>query len=302
MYKPLILATALLMALPSGVQAQSDAPGHAKRPQIAAHRGGAMHRPENTLPAFQHAVDLGVEVLELDMVMTADDGLVVYHDATINPTLCTPDADAGPGVVAGPVRALTVAQTRQFDCGTQVRDIYDVPGYQAVPGERIPTVEEVLREFADTDVTFYAETKVPKPREGVPDIDTTLFAAKIDELVRKYRLEERFILQSSDYRTIDALHAINPRITTCLLRAHDWDHREFLATLRKHNAGCILLRDNITSADEVRQLQDEGILVYSEVIDSQEQWERYVHLGADVIFTNHPEGAIEYLRSVGLRD
>ena len=36
--------------------------------------------------------------------------------------------------------------------------------------------------------------------------------------------------------------------------------------------------------------------------DSQEQWERYVHLGADVIFTNHPEGAIEYLRSVGLRD
>lgn len=261
-----------------------------------------MHRPENTLPAFRHAAALGVEVLEFDMAMTADDRLVVYHDANINPSLCIAVDGAGHGVEAIPVRALTVSQVQRFDCGTRVRGIYDVPGYRPMPGARIPTVEELLGEFADSDVTFYAETKVPRSRDGIPDIDTTLFAAKIDRLVRRFGLEDRFILQSSDYRTIDALHAINPRITTCLLGAHKWDHREFLATLRKHNAGCILVRDNIASAEEIRHLQEAGILVYSGVIDSEEQWEHYVRLGVDVIFTNHPEGAIRYLRSIGLRD
>src|SRR5690606_25110978 len=103
-------------------------------PAVAAHRGGAMHRPENTMVAFRHAVELGAEVLEFDMVMTADDELVVHHDAQINPALCVPDA--GSGLMAGPVRALTYQQTRQFDCGSLVRDIYDVPGFVAEPGAR----------------------------------------------------------------------------------------------------------------------------------------------------------------------
>lgn len=270
------------------------------RPQVAAHRGGAMHRPENTTAAFRHAVDLGVDVLEFDMVMTADDELVVHHDATIDPALCTPDA--GANVVAGPVRGLTYAQTQQFDCGTRVRDIYDVPGYVPEPGARMPTADHVLAEFAAADVTFYGETKVPTPAAGVPDVDPQAFAAKIDALVRKHGLEDRFILQSSDYRTIDALHAINPRIRTCLLGAHNWTHRNFLETLREHHASCILLRTAVAGADDVARLQQAGIEVYSEVIDRPQDWEAYTQLGADVIFTNDPAGAIEFLRRKGLRD
>ena len=54
------------------------------QPIVIAHRGGALLMPENTLPAFDNAIALGAEVLEFDMVMTADDQLVVQHDPTIN--------------------------------------------------------------------------------------------------------------------------------------------------------------------------------------------------------------------------
>jgi len=51
---------------------------------ISAHRGGAAERPENTMAAFQHAVDIGTELLELDVQLTADGQVVVYHDSTVD--------------------------------------------------------------------------------------------------------------------------------------------------------------------------------------------------------------------------
>ncbi|HEY0595650.1 glycerophosphodiester phosphodiesterase, partial [Sphingopyxis sp.] len=86
------IAAGALAFLPVGAFAQ-DAPAAdpaRDHPPIAiiAHRGGALLRPENTMPAFRHAATLGVEYLEFDMEMTADDRVVVYHDATINPDFC----------------------------------------------------------------------------------------------------------------------------------------------------------------------------------------------------------------------
>jgi len=293
------LGIAVFAAFASCTGAQESGAG-SSGPLVAAHRGGAMHRPENTMVAFRHAVELGADVLEFDMVMTADDELVVHHDAQINPAICTPVA--GSALEAGPVRALTYQQTQQFDCGTQVRDIYDVPGYLADPGARMPKVDTVLGEFSKTQVAFYAETKVPRPMEGINDIDPMKFASLIDQLVRKHGLEDRFTLQSGDYRTIDALHDINPRIRTCLLGAHNWEHRRFLETLNQHHASCILLRDSVVDRDEVAQLQQAGIQIYSEVIDKPEDWQSYLDLGVDVLFTNDPGGLIDFLGESGIEN
>ncbi|MGY0556430.1 MULTISPECIES: glycerophosphodiester phosphodiesterase [unclassified Lysobacter] len=292
------LAVALsACAMPNTVWAETVAPETASQPSIAAHRGGAMHRPENTISAFDHAIELGVDVLEFDMVMTSDDELIVHHDATINPDICIPDPSSD--MVAGPVRGLTLQQTQQFDCGTKVRDIYAVEGHVAVPGARIPTVDELLGRFRSKDVVFYAETKMPKPTPGIADVDPVTFATLVDAVVRAHGLQDRLILQSSDYRTIDALHTINPRIRTCLLGAHNWGHRDFLTTLQQHHATCILLRDSIVGKEDVRALQDAGVQVYSEVVDTPEAWRRYLDLGVDVLFTNHPEGAIKFVERQG---
>ena len=285
-------------ALAEGEKAPATAEKGQAPIMVIAHRGGAMNRPENTMPAFRHAVNLGVEIVELDMVMTADDRVVVYHDGTINPGFCTPDA--GSKVVAGPVRGLTFAQTHQFDCGSAVRPGYAGETFVAAPGAQIPSLDEALDELAASKAIVFAETKVPKPAPGVADIDPVKFATLVNDAVRKHGLEDRIILQSFDFRTIDALHRINPQIRTCLLGAPKVT-QNYLALLRRHHASCIVLSDTEVDRDRVRQLQEAGILVFSGVTDTPEGWQKYVDLGVNAIFANDAEGLIGFLRRLGLR-
>ena len=95
--------------------------------QVIAHRGGAGLRPENTLAAFQHASELGADVLEMDVRLTADGAIVVLHDATVDRTT------DGSGAVA----ALTLAQLERLDAG------YHWPNYRG-RGLRVPRLEEVF--------------------------------------------------------------------------------------------------------------------------------------------------------------
>src|SRR3989454_12672213 len=80
---------------------------------VHGHRGARAMRPENTLPAFEYAIGVGVDALELDMAVTKDDVLVVSHDPRLNSTICT-----GPGAPR-PIRELTLSELRQWDCGAK---------------------------------------------------------------------------------------------------------------------------------------------------------------------------------------
>ncbi len=293
-----IAGAALLLPLaPSHAQDAATTSAENNQPAMAviAHRGGAMARPENTMPAFRHAAELGVDYLEFDMEMTADDRVVIYHDSNINPDFCT--ADAGSGLAPAPIRELRFDQTQQFDCGTGVRPSYAGDLFQEAPGARIPALGEMLAAFRDSDALFFAETKIPRDA----DIDPVLFATLLEAAVRENGLEDRLILQSFDFRTIDALHAINPRIRTCLLGVPR-QTRDYLPMLQRHNATCIVLSHDEVTAEEVRALQEAGALVFSGVADAEEDWRKYAELKVDALFTNDPEGAIRFLREAGLRD
>lgn len=283
----LAAASALLpitaAASPAGAARQHTV---TRPPMVIAHRGGAMNRPENTLAALRHAARLGVEVLEFDMLITADDKVVVHHDAAINPAFCK--ADEASGLAPAPVRSLTFEQVRQFDCGSGVRPSYAGDGFVAAPGERIPSLDEALSLAAASGAMVFPETKVPPSMPGVKDIDPVRFATLLNDAVRRHGMEDRVIVQSFDFRTIDALHAINPRIRTCLLGVPKLT-RDYLALLRQHHATCIVLADTEVDRAGVKTLQDAGILVFSGVIDSPEAWQRSQHLGMDALFTNDPE-------------
>src|SRR5690349_22818161 len=84
-----------------------------KRILVHGHRGARAMRPENSLPAFEYAIGVGVDALELDMAVTKDNVLVVSHDPLLNPVICT-----GPGAPRA-VRTLTLAELRQWDCGAK---------------------------------------------------------------------------------------------------------------------------------------------------------------------------------------
>lgn len=294
------LAAVAMMLLSACGSAEGEAEGAnaASHMPVIAHRGGAMARPENTLAAFRHASELGVDVLEFDMLMTADDQIVIYHDGAINPQFCKP-ANGGKAVDSL-VRSMTLEEIRQLDCGSGVREAYDVAGFKPVPGAGVPTLDEVFSEFAGGTALFFPETKVPPDMEGVAEIDPVKFASLFNEAVVSHGLEDRVILQSFDFRTIDALNALNPRIRTCLLGVQRTT-KDYLPVLQQHNATCIVLGHEDVDAAGVQALQEAGVLVYSGVADDAQQWQAYVDLGVDALFSNDPENAITFLQQSGLR-
>jgi glycerophosphoryl diester phosphodiesterase len=255
-------------------------------PMVVAHRGGALLWPENTLPAFDKAVQMGVDILEFDMQMTADDKLVVTHDGTVNASFCS-----AKNVASLPVRSLTLAQLRTFDCGTRHRALY--PTQQPVPGTGMPTPDELFARYKGTNALFYGEIKMPGKNEG--DVDPIAFAKLVATKVKSEGLEDRFILQSADYRAIDAMHEAEPRIRTCLLSP--WRYTvDVLEQARQHHASCVLLRLEDADAAKVSQLQAAGIMVISQVIDDEKSWSAYAARGDDALFTNDPKGLIAFLK------
>ena len=121
--------------------------------QVHGHRGARAVRPENTIPAFQYAIEQGVDVLELDMAVTKDNVVVVSHDETMNPAYCE-----GPAGSTRVIREMTFAELQRWDCGGKVNPQF--PKQQAIPGTRVPTLDAVFALAKKAKVEFNIETKM----------------------------------------------------------------------------------------------------------------------------------------------
>src|SRR5690242_18104778 len=108
--------------------------------------------PENTLPAFEYAIGVGVDALELDMHVTKDNAVVVSHDPTLREPICQ-----GPkqGIA---IRDVTLTELRQYDCGALRNPLF--PKQKPVPGTRMPLLDEVFALKDRGKFDFNIETKI----------------------------------------------------------------------------------------------------------------------------------------------
>src|ERR1017187_8892251 len=171
--------------------------------QVHGHRGARGMRPENTLPAFEYAISVGVDALERDMAVTRDNVIVVSHDPVLEPPVCT-----GPREKAV-IHELTLAQVREWDCGAKQNPAF--PKQQVVTGTKMPTLEEVFGLAPQGKFLFNIETKslVDKPELTPPPEE---FARMVLAAIRKHHLEARVVLQSFDFRTLIAMKKLAPQI------------------------------------------------------------------------------------------
>ena len=142
---------------------------------LQGHRGARGLLPENTLPSFEKALELGVTTLELDIAVTKDGVLVIYHDQTLNPDI-TRDASGRFLEQRGPaLHALTWEQVRAYDVGrlkpgSEYARAY--PEQQPVDGTRVPRLSdlfELVRRSGNDKVRFAIETKLhPERPEETP--------------------------------------------------------------------------------------------------------------------------------------
>src|SRR5688572_24541824 len=191
--------------------------------ELQGHRGARGLAPENTLPAFERALDIGVTTLELDIGVTADGVVVIHHDPYLNPAI-TRDA-GGQWLVGskGPlIKTLTLAQLRAYDVGrinpdTPYARTFDAQ--QARDGTRVPTLASLfdrVKALGANEVRFNIETKITP---GAPD-DTVSVEAMTRALLKVIEdagMTKRVSIQSFDWRSLQLVQRIAPAIPTVCL-------------------------------------------------------------------------------------
>ncbi len=264
------------------------------RIEVQGHRGARAERPENTLAGFRYAISLGVDVIELDLGVTRDDHLVVLHDQQVTPDRCA--RKGTPLLVPVPVRALSLAELRDFDCGSRRHPRF--PRQERVPGAGIPTLAEVLALGKGNDVRFNIETKiVPALTEATPTPER--FAALVVEALRSAGVIERSTLQSFDQRTLLAAARLEPRLGRALLIAEN--HLDHVAVARAASAAIVSPHHEWITREDVERMHGAGLRVVPWTANRPEVWARLVQIGVDGIISDDPKALIAWLRQRGLR-
>jgi alkaline phosphatase/glycerophosphoryl diester phosphodiesterase len=252
--------------------------------EVHGHRGARALRPENTMPAFEYAIGLGVDVLELDLGVTKDNVVVVSHDPVLKAPICKgPKAEAA-------IRESTLAELREWDCGAVQNPLFT--RQQVVPATRIPTLDEVFRLATRGKFRFNIETKINPAQPAMAPLPAE-FVRLVLEVIRKHHLESRVILQSFDFRTLHEMKKVAPEITLAAL--YSGPARNFVDIAKEGGAGIISPEYRLVTPEQVIAAHAAGLKVIPWTANLPADWDRLIAAGVDAIITDDPAGLIGIL-------
>ncbi len=259
--------------------------------EVHGHRGARAAMPENSLPAFEYAIGLGVDVLELDVAVTKDDVLVVSHDPEMNPSHCV-----GPESSPRVIREMTYAQVQLWDCGAKANP--EFPKQKAIPGTRVPSLDSVFALAKHGPFHFNVETKIFPHRPSVTP-EPERFAELLLAMIRKHGLERRVIVQSFDFRTLKAMKRLAPEIRLSALLA--FAPQDFVASAREAGATIVSPQYKLVTPEKVQAAHDAGLQVVPWTANTPADWDKLIAAGSDAIISDDPAALIDYLKAKKLR-
>jgi len=264
---------------------------------VHGHRGSRGTVPENTIPAFEAALMAEADVLELDLGITKDNVVIVSHEPKVTPERCL-DAEGNKLTKAVPIRSLTLAELKKYDCGSLTNPKFSeqIP----VPGTPMPTLEEVFDLVkksgypAAKKVEFNIETKsFPYEPELTPP--AAEFARLVVETVKKHGMEARVMVQSFDVRTLKEVKKLAPAIRTSQLTYEEL--LDIVPALKAAKTDIWSPNYKWITPEAVKEAQAAGIKVAPWTINTKKEWELAIAAGVDAIITDYPAALVEYLQA-----
>jgi len=269
--------------------------------EVQGHRGSRGTHPEDTLPAFEEALRAGVDVLELDLGVTKDNVVVVSHDQHVSQLICL-DPEGKPIEKAPLINSLTLVEVKKYDCGTIKNPKF--PKQVPVPGTRIPTLAEVFdlaaasKHPAAAKVKFNIETKIDPGQPGNSPAPAA-FARLVVDVVKKYKLEDRVIIQSFDYRTLAEVRKLSKKI----LKAQLTSDNLIAPKDAVNSSGAEILSPYYLwiTKEVVEQAHKDNIQVVPWTLNAPAEWEAAIDYDVDGIITDYPAELIDFLKAKKLR-
>lgn len=252
--------------------------------KIHGHRGSRGTHPENTLKAFEEALLTGVDFLELDLVLSADGVPIVTHDPIISFELCL-DQNLKPLTRRIPIGDLKVSEIKAFQCGSVPHPLY--PDQQQGAPTSLLTLDEFLKWFAiqkAPGVRINLETKMQVP-QGAKKPSPKRFVDAIIKRLRKYKMTDRTVLQSFDFRTLKEVRKREPQFKISMLFEKQASFCQQAKALR---AEMISPEFSLISKKEIELCHKMGVEVHPWTLNEQAQWEQAIEWKVDGIITDYP--------------
>lgn len=231
--------------------------------EVWAHRGASGYAPENTLPAFELALEQGADAFEFDVQLTRDDEVVVIHDETLERTT------DGNGWVADH----SLEDLRKLDASF---------GHEKFAGARIPTLVEVFELVRDTGTTLNIELK--NSRMAYKGLEERVLA-----LVEAHDMAHRVVVSSFNHYSLRHLVGLGTQVALGALYSEPlWKPWQYAAKL-----GATALHPSLAATRRkiVQKSHEHGLAVHVWTVNEPDDLKRMVALDVDAVITNYPNVA-----------
>jgi glycerophosphoryl diester phosphodiesterase len=248
------------------------------RPWLVAHRGGARLRPENTLPAFEHAARLGADAFELDVRLTADGAVLVFHDGETSRLTGVP----------GTIEARTQAEARALDAGFA----FTPDGGRTFPwrgrGVSAPALCELLERFPGTRMNIEAKSADPRLAEAL--VQVVREAGAVDRVCLGSQHDE----QGERIRSLvpEACHFLPENAAACHVMAARVEGATgcpggwYVADLPHRMEGSDIV---VVDRRTVEYLHGRGMAVFVWTVDAEGDMRELLEAGVDGVMTDRPD-------------
>ncbi|MBL4638573.1 MAG: hypothetical protein JKY76_04350 [Proteobacteria bacterium] len=233
---------------------------------VIAHRGASSYAPENTLAAFDLALQMGVSQFELDVHLSSDNHVVVIHDDSLKRTT---NAD-------GWVNNHTLAALKELDAGSWF-------GTQFID-EQLPSLDEVLARYKGR-VHLHIELKG----------ESTTLALRTADLIRKHGMEGQVTMTSFQKERLEEMRRYAPELPTAWLVIAA--RSSIIEQARQLGLSQLCPLANFVTANLVKRIHNEGLIVRAWGVKTENLMHKAVQAGVDGMTVNFPDKLIAYLDS-----
>ncbi|MGF9858516.1 glycerophosphodiester phosphodiesterase family protein [Priestia endophytica] len=244
----------------------AETTGDLRKVDNVAHRGASAYAPENTIAAFDKAVEMKADYIEIDVQRSKDGKLVLIHDTTVDRT-----TDG-----SGKVGNLTFKELRNLDAGSWKGEQF--------AGAQIPTFDEILDRYHGK-IGILIELKAP---ELYPGIEENV-AKELKERNLDKPQNEKIIVQSFNHKSMKKMNELLPKVSIGVLTSSSADTTEQALQEFSTYADYFNPSYGIVTEDLVNQVHSLGMKIGSWTVRSQEAADFLLDVGVDAIITDYPD-------------
>ncbi len=271
---------------------------------IQGHRGCRGLLPENTIEGFIKAIDLGVNTLELDVVITKDSQVVVSHEPFFNHEITThPESIEITAENAKDfnIYEMTFDEVRKFDVGSKGNPKFPIQSkiktYKPTLSALIDTVEQYISLKNLPAVSYNIEIKYDKKEENKYHPTAEVFTKLVYELIIAKGIKERCNVQCFDEKPLNILHKMDASIATAFLVGDTGKVTEKLAKLDYKPT---IYSPHFRLVDEglVQYCHENSIKIIPWTVNDESDITNIIKLGVDGIISDYPDKVIEIYEGI----